>query len=285
MNPQRHLKEHASMPEQHVTIRSRDGLHLAGTLVRPDTPADQAVVLVHGGGVTREEGGFFTRLAAGLAQAGVASLRFDLRGHGESEGRQEDLTIAGILGDINAAITQVAETTGARDLALLGTSFAGGICAYYAAQHPEQLRSLALLNPLLNYKKRFIDDKPYWHHDQIDEDAGRELLANGHLAHSPTFKLGRALLNEVFYLQPHRSLRQITTPTLLLHGTRDTFIPVNSSRRAVTEFGGEAKLVEIDGAQHGFAVHDDPSYANPQSQQWQALVIQSVTEWVTSKSS
>jgi uncharacterized protein len=97
-------------------------------------------VLVHGGGVTREEGGFFTRLAAGLAQAGVASLRFDLRGHGESEGRQEDLTIAGILGDINAAIAHVAETTGTRDLALLGT-FAGGICAYYAAQYPGQLRA------------------------------------------------------------------------------------------------------------------------------------------------
>ncbi|MFD6224362.1 hypothetical protein [Nocardia asteroides] len=37
--------------------------------------------------------GFFTRLAAGLANAGVASLRFDLRGHGGSEGRQEELTL------------------------------------------------------------------------------------------------------------------------------------------------------------------------------------------------
>jgi dipeptidyl aminopeptidase/acylaminoacyl peptidase len=60
------------MSQQHVTIRSRDGLHLAGTLVTPDSPAGQAVVLVHGGGVTREEGGFFTRLAAGLANGGVA---------------------------------------------------------------------------------------------------------------------------------------------------------------------------------------------------------------------
>jgi predicted alpha/beta hydrolase len=104
------------MPEQHVTIRSRDGLHLAGTLVRQDTPADQAVVLVYGGGVTREEGGFFTRLAAGIAQDGVTALRFDLRGHGDSEGRQEDLTIAGILGDIDASIASVTETTGAHDL-------------------------------------------------------------------------------------------------------------------------------------------------------------------------
>lgn len=50
-------------------------------------------MLVHGGGVTREGGGFFARLAAGLGVAGGASLCFDLRGHGDSEGRQEVLTL------------------------------------------------------------------------------------------------------------------------------------------------------------------------------------------------
>ena len=48
-----------------VTFRALDGLRLSGTLVRPYQPTQRAAVLVHGGGVTREEGGFFTRLAAG----------------------------------------------------------------------------------------------------------------------------------------------------------------------------------------------------------------------------
>jgi len=95
------------MPERSVSIRTRDGLHLVGTLVVPGELPRRAVVLVHGGGVTREEGGFFTRVAAGLAEAGAASLRFDLRGHGESEGRQEALTLAGILADIAGALAKV----------------------------------------------------------------------------------------------------------------------------------------------------------------------------------
>jgi hypothetical protein len=41
------------------------------------------------------------------------------------------------------------------------------------------------------------------------------------------------------------------------------------------------KLVLIDGSQHGFAVHDDPRYLNPQSQAWQTLVIAEVTAWIT----
>ena len=269
------------MPERRTTLRSLDGVRLAGTLVTPEAAADRGVVFVHGGGVTREEGGFFARMASGLAEAGVASLRFDLRGHGESEGRQEDLTLSAILNDIRVAVGHLRTTTGVERVSLLGASFAGGICGYFAARGPEQVERLALINPLLNYKKRFIDDKPYWSDDQINDDAAAELSTQGYVAHSPTFKLGRALLNEVFWLQPHTVLREIDVPTLIVHGTKDTFIPVESSRAATAELTVEHRLVEIEGAQHGIAVHDDPTYADPQSQEWQAFVIRTVAEWVT----
>jgi pimeloyl-ACP methyl ester carboxylesterase len=133
-----------------------------------------ATVLVHSGGVTREEGGFFTCLAGALADAGLPSLRFD------------------------------------------------------ASRNPDTVRRLLLFNPLLNYKRRFVDEKPYWHDDHIDQAVGGpdELAAQGLVAHSPSFRLGRPLLNEVFYVEPHRALGAISTPTLIVHGTGDTFIPI-----------------------------------------------------------
>ena len=75
-------------------------------------------------------------------------------------------------------------------------------------------------------------------------------------------------------------LGDVHAPTLIVHGTKDTFIPVESSRWAVQQMTAEHRLIEVDGAQHGFAVHGDPSYANPQSQQWQADVIRAVTDWI-----
>jgi pimeloyl-ACP methyl ester carboxylesterase len=122
------------MPTARTILRSHDGLHLVATLVTSEQTADQALVLVHGGGMTRDEAGFFTRLADGVAQAGVASLRFDLRGHGESEGRQEDLTLSAILNDFNTALTHTQQALGVTKLSLLGTSFSGGIAAYFAAR-------------------------------------------------------------------------------------------------------------------------------------------------------
>ncbi|MET7329153.1 alpha/beta fold hydrolase [Nonomuraea sp. NPDC005650] len=264
-----------------IAFRSLDGLNLRGTLVTPDVPSGTpATILVHGGGVTREEGGFFNRLGLGLADVGLPSLRFDFRAHGESEGRQEDLTIAGVVNDIRVAVEYACAEIGCGQANIIGASFGGGISAFYASRYPDAVRRLVLINPLLNYKKRFVNDKPYWNGDHINEDAGQELAAQGFVSHSPTFKLGRGLLNEVFYLQPHRELGNITAPTLLVHGTGDTFIPVQSSRDAVSRFGGNTRLIEIEGAQHGIAVHEDPQYANPQTQEWQAYVIGTVAEWL-----
>jgi len=266
-------------------FRTVDGLQLRGTLVAAAEPGRAAAVFVHGGGVTRDEGGFFTRIAEGLADAaGVSSLRFDLRGHGESDGRQEDLTLGSILNDIGAAIEHVRKATGAELVHLIAASFAGGITAYFAVEHPERVQRLVLINPLLNYRKRFVDDKPYWHDGQIDEEAGRELAEHGFLFHNPSFKLGRALLNEVFYLRPHEAIRGLHVPTLVIHGTRDTFIPVESSRNAVQRIQGDVELLEIEGAQHGIAVFDDPQYVDPQTQVWQAEVVAAIVDWVARES-
>jgi pimeloyl-ACP methyl ester carboxylesterase len=192
-----------------TAVRALDGLRLAGTLVTPGSAAERAVVLVHGGGVTREEGGFFTRLAAGLGEAGVASLRCDLRGHGESEGQQQETTLSAHLNDIRAIIDHLREATEVTTISLLGASFGGGLCTYYAAKQPEHLTRLVLLNPQLDYKNRYVDQKPYWSDDRLNDDAAQELREQGYISHSPTVKHGRAFLNEVFWIRPHLALGEI----------------------------------------------------------------------------
>lgn len=267
--------------ESLVQFRALDGLRLAGTFVAPDSPEQaKAVVLVHGGGVTREEGGFFSRLATGLAEAGISSLRFDLRGHGESEGRQEELTLATLLNDIRVALAEVRELSGAARLSLLGASFTGGVCAYYAAKRTSEIDRLVLLNPQLDYKKRTIDSRDYWQDDYLDDEQAQRLSELGYIQFSPSLRHGRPILNEVFWFEPLAVLGEIKAPTLLVHGTEDTFVPVEMSRAALPFLRTEHRLVEIEGSQHGFAVHDDPQYLNVQSQQWQAFVIRTVADWI-----
>lgn len=272
------------MTKQHeTTITTLDRLKLAATLVEPEPSTDRAVVLVHGGGVTRQEGGFFARLADGLAEAGVASLRFDLRGHGQSEGRMEELTLAATLNDIRVALEQVRELTGAGSISLLGASFGGGICAYYAAKRPAEVERLVLLNPQLAYKRRTIDNTPFWEDDRLKPEAAARLDEHGFIAFNPNLRHGRAIFQEVFWFDLDRAIPEIQAPTLLVHGTKDTLVPIESTLAALPRFTAEHRLVEVEGAQHGFAVHEDPRYLNPQSQEWQAFVIRTVADWLTSQ--
>jgi pimeloyl-ACP methyl ester carboxylesterase len=263
-----------------TTVRTLDGLLLGGTFDSPDGAARHAALLVHGAGVTREEGGFFSRAAAGLAEAGIASLRFDLPGHGESEGRQEDLTLSAVLNVIRSGLDHLRSLVDVPSASLIAASFSGGTAAYYAAKRPGEVHRLVLFNPLIDYKQRFIDEKAAWENDYINERGGRRLLEQGYVGHSPTFRLGRPILNEVFWLQPRAVLGEIVAPTLIVHGTGDTFISVGSSREADRQLACEHRLIELAGAQHGFAVHEDPGYTDAQSQKWQAEVIEAVVRWL-----
>ena len=252
--------------EEQVEVTALDGVVLRGTLARSsvaDAPV-RGVLLVHGGGVTREEGGFFTRLAAGLATAGVASLRLDLRGHGTSDGRQEELTLAAILNDIRVGVEHLATATGATT-SLLGASFTGGLCACYAARRPGDVERLVLLNPQFDYLLRTVHTSSLWQGERLTPAAVRFLDEHGYVQFRPTLRHGRPILNEVFWFDPAADLEQVTAPTLLVHGTGDTLVPIDTTRAAAKRLRAPHQLVEIEGAQHGFAAHDDPGYHDPRT--------------------
>ncbi|MEU6236697.1 alpha/beta fold hydrolase [Kitasatospora sp. NPDC047058] len=263
------------MVDHETVFQSLDGTALFGTVCAARAQGSVAV-LVHGSGVTREEGGFFTRLAAGLAGSGVTSLRFDLRAHGASGGRESELTIASVTNDIRAACDHVRMLTGrSGPVHVVAASFSGGAAALHAAHRPEDVDKLVLLNPRLDYKERYVTSRPGWSDDYLSGDLAVRLEEQGFTEKSP-FELNRALLNEVFYLDTPTILAGVRAPVLMVHGTADTFVPVDSSRWHRPMFGGPVELVELDGAQHGFAVHDDPRYLHPQSQAWQREVIERV---------
>lgn len=266
--------------ESRVEFKSLDGLRLFGDVVVPDEPASLGVLLVHGRGVTRHESGFFDRIAEGLAAAGIASLRFDLRGHGESEGTQEDVTLAGLLNDMRAGFEVLSAQTGVTTTSLVGQSFARGICAYYAAKRPAQVQRLVMLCPRIDYKKRTIDSRPYWVDDRLDDEHGDKLTRDGFVQYSASFRHGRAYLNEVFWLQPHAALGEIVAPVLIVHGDADTQVPIGPSYEAVEQLNDRSRLLVIEGAGHGFAVAGDKAYQQPQTLAWQGEVIDAITGWV-----
>ncbi|MEL7312906.1 MAG: alpha/beta fold hydrolase, partial [Pseudomonadota bacterium] len=90
---------------QEAMIPSRD-VTIPVTMVIPPRRPELAlplVVLVHGHGGTREEAGGFARVAAELAQRGIASIRMDFPGCGQSTESFRVNNLTNMKADVRAA--------------------------------------------------------------------------------------------------------------------------------------------------------------------------------------
>ena len=123
-----------------------EGCRLIGIVTLPETAALAGVVIVVGGpqyraGSHRQ----FTLLARHLAEQGIASIRFDYRGMGDSEGEMRNFEV--VDADIRAAVeTLQTHVPSLQRIALWGLCDAASAALYYAPTDP-RISDLVLLNP------------------------------------------------------------------------------------------------------------------------------------------
>jgi len=117
---------------------------IVGTLAVPESGASgPAVVMLHGFGSSRDEvGGLFAMQAEALAAEGIASLRVDFRGYGESTGDMADTTLEGLVADAAAARSYLAEVDGvdAARIGVIGYSFGAAV----AMLEPDEFTSVVV---------------------------------------------------------------------------------------------------------------------------------------------
>lgn len=237
---------------QRIVFKSKDGLKLVGLWHLPKKSTNQAIILAHGITVDKDEDGIFISLAKLLESKGFAVFRFDFRAHGESEGEPIELSIKGEVEDLSAAVEEV-EKKGYSSIGLLGASFGGGASALYAEKNQDKLRCLCLWNPCLNYDHCFLNPTLPW----IKERKGhmkKDFAEKGwSTIGSRKYVVGKKLFDEMETLFPYKELRKIKIPTIVVHGTKDTYVPYEDSKEYIKNVG---KLITIKNAGHGF--HEPP---------------------------
>jgi hypothetical protein len=150
-----------STPTEHVLIEA-DGLKLEGVLTTP-AAATRAAVICHphpqyGGTMDNH---VVVAAADALARAWVATLRFNFRGVGASQGRYDNGR--GEAADALAGVKFLSDRVGTRAVTLAGYSF-GAMVALRAAHDSEAVASVvAIAPPLAMFDASFLDDstKPH----------------------------------------------------------------------------------------------------------------------------
>lgn len=251
--------------ETNLRFRSFDGTALEGTYVSGAHASDAVAILVHGITSSRDEFGLFSGLATHLANKGVPSLRFDYRCHGKSKRPMEEMTLAGIVNDIESAAVLGLAQAKASCVHVVGMSFGGGLAVFWAATTAMAVSTVVMLAPVIDYEDDVLGQHKAIVDGKLIEKAAEQLRKKGSLK-MDGIRYGPALLNELRYISGVEGLRRLKCDSLILHGDADSIVPYASSERFV-KLNHHCRLVNIAGTDHGFGVGDDEDLSSPETKE------------------
>ncbi|MBR3471959.1 MAG: alpha/beta fold hydrolase [Prevotella sp.] len=204
------------------------------------------VVLCHGFG-GRKEGPLFEVIADSLANHGIASIRFDFNGHGESEGDFQQMTVPNEIEDARKVIEYVSDLRYVKSIAIAGHSQGGVVAAMTAGElGSEDIAAVALLAPAAVLR------------DDAIRGTVMGIPQQGDPADPPEYidlwgkKLGRDYILTAQRLPIYRTAVRYHGPALIVHGTADRVVPYTYGERFNDIWAG-SEYVELDGFDHGFS--------------------------------
>ena len=230
--------------EEKVYFNNSKGDKLCGILLNPTMDRSKPIIiLVHGFSSNKNTKGFLL-LRELLKQKNISTFRIDIYGHGESEGKLENITVSEGVDDIISAINYL-KNCGYKKVGLLGGSF-GGNAGIMAAAKTNDLFLLALKSPVSSYQERYDkllskQEIKKWKEKgfRMIEDYGNLIKVN--YDYYDDFK------NNIGYKVAHL----IKIPTIIVHGDSDESVPVEQSIR-LSKLIPDCKLVLIKKADHRY---------------------------------
>ncbi len=234
-----------------MKIKTQDGFDLDAVYNQIDS--EKAVIFAHGITVDKNGEGIFNRAEPKLNNLGIATLRFDFRGHGESEGiSQDDFYISSALKDLQAAY-EFLQNKGFEKIGLAGASFGGGTASIFAGNKINKINALFLANPCLDYEKNFLNPITPWAKKYF-KNAFLRVEKKGYIKiGSSQTAYGKRFFKEMKKYYPCKELNNYKKPILIVHGTDDKYVSFENVQQCFQSLENKNKeFLPMQGADHGF---------------------------------
>lgn len=256
-------------------VKTKDGTKLYVKLWGTGRP----VILMHGWPLnadTWDDG------AMALAEAGFRAIAYDRRGFGRSSQPFDGYDYNTLADDLAAVI----ETTEAKDATIIGFSMGGGEVARYMSRHNgKNVVQTGLISSVVPFMLKTSDNpsgvdgsvfeqmaqsmkedrskffasffKDFFSGGPSSSQVSPELLEWARsLAMMAGLKATLECANAFATTDFRPDLEAFTVPTLIVHGTADKTVPIDTAGRQAAKKIKNAKFLEYTDAPHGlFATH------------------------------
>lgn len=246
-----------------VRFTAGDGLTLAGELHLPAGPPRAHALLAHCFTCGKDLPASRT-LASELAESGIAALRFDFAGVGESSGDFADTTFSSNVRDLLAAASYLHEIGRAPDLAI-GHSL-GGAAVLAAARHLPQLRGVATIAA--------PSDPEHVTHLLAGEIG--TILGTGQSAvriGPRHFTVRREFLEDLEAQHLESAIPRLPCPLLVMHSPADEVVPLSNATRIFTQAAHPRSFVSLADADHLLRHGSHARYAARVIAAWASLYL------------
>ena len=232
-----------------VTLK-RDGLTLRGELLKPDVEKCPILIIFHGfmANIGKDDKSMFYQIAHECLNNGIATIRFDFDGHGDSDGEFCDMNVLSEILDAAKIIDYVRGLDFVTEINLLGHSQGALIGGMMAGYYRECISKLIMLAPAATIKDDSLIGScfgtPYDMINVPDKFPVKDNEGNHYEVGGMYFRVARTL-------PIYETTSMFCGKTLIIHGTADDAVGVIGSRRYKECMPHNTELVLIEGEGHG----------------------------------
>lgn len=191
-------------------------------------------------------------ISRGLAEHGIATLRLDFTGLGESEGHFVNSTLSTNVADLVAAANFLKEHHTAPAL-LIGHSF-GGPAVIRAAAKIDSCRAVAVINSPAdpNHVTTYFTDKL----PQIEREGHVHIEIVGR-----PFPISQAFIQDLRQQDHPGAIAGLGKPILVCHAPDDDVVPISQGHETFDFARHPKSFIALDKADHYLFKREDAEYA------------------------
>lgn len=231
------------------------------------------VILCHGTGSSKNEAGnLFVRLAESLSEEGIASIRFDFAGCGESLAKKQDLTFYGEVDDVRKIYAYIheSEKVDSSRIAILGFSQGARVMAEFLGEYPEKINAAISWSGACHNGEGVFSG---WFEKHYEE-----AVKNGYTKIPMIWRenliLSKKWFDDIRNSSPMESLSKFKGAILAVSGREDTLVPYTHAKEIVDRCKGKVRELRIiEEANHTFNVFES-------SQLIANKVVKDTVDWI-----
>jgi dienelactone hydrolase len=246
------------------TVQSR-GVAIPVTFVSPEAGEGDIyplVVMAHGHGGSRDEGDGYRDVAERLAQRGVASIRMDFPGCGDSTESFAENNLSNMLADLQSARDYAVSQPGIDEdrIGLLGFSMGGRLVALLSEIDPRYKVMATWAPAVANSAER---ENQSLGGPDVYEAMKQEALENGFTQYTTQWGaeliLGHRWFTDLEQSTPLASIAKFPGPLLVIYGDEDDAVPPSISEAAIkaAESSSEVLRHVMHGVGHDLGFYSD----------------------------